>query len=166
MKDAISLQRIAGLHPLFRPVVEAAYAEACEALTGRAIVRIAYGVRTWSEQEALYAKGRSAPGPKVTNAAPGRSMHNYGLAVDIVLIIDGKIASWDTLKDFDGDKQADWMEVVRIFKAHGMKWGGDFATFKDMPHFEMSFGKTIPELLRLHNLGKFIPGTTFLNLAA
>ena len=164
MTDQISLQRLAGLHPKFRPIAEAAYAEACEALTGRATLRIAYGVRTWAEQGALYAKGRTAPGPKVTNAAPGQSMHNYGLAVDIVLIIDGQTASWDILKDFDGDREADWMEVVRIFKAHGMKWGGDFATFKDRPHFEMSFGKSIPELLRLHNQSAFISGTKFVNI--
>ena len=36
-------------------------------------------------QAKLYAKGRTAPGPKVTNAKPGQSFHNYGVAFDVVL---------------------------------------------------------------------------------
>ena len=32
------------------------------------------------------------------------SYHNYGLAIDIVLIIDGKSASWEIKKDFDGEQ--------------------------------------------------------------
>jgi len=44
--------------------------------------KIICGTRTWEQQEALYAKGRTTPGPKVTNAKPGSSMHNFGLAVD------------------------------------------------------------------------------------
>jgi hypothetical protein len=43
--------------------------------------RVICGTRSWEAQEALYAKGRTAPGPKVTNAKPGSSMHNFGLAI-------------------------------------------------------------------------------------
>jgi peptidoglycan L-alanyl-D-glutamate endopeptidase CwlK len=57
-------------------------------------------------------------------------------AVDICLIIDGKEASWDTKKDWDNDKIADWYECVKIFAKHGWEWGGNWKTFKDMPHFE------------------------------
>jgi peptidoglycan L-alanyl-D-glutamate endopeptidase CwlK len=89
-----------------------------------------------AEQDALYAQGRKKPGKKVTNAKAGQSIHNYGLAVDIVLIIDGKTASWDVKADWDNDRKADWMECVEIFKKHGWDWGGDWRTFKDMPHFE------------------------------
>jgi hypothetical protein len=65
---------------------------------------------------------------------------------DICLIIDGKEASWDTLKDYDGDKIADWMEAVAIFKTRGWEWGGDFKSIKDAPHFQKTFGFTTAKL--------------------
>jgi peptidoglycan LD-endopeptidase CwlK len=134
--DKVTKQRIDVLHPSVRKEVEQIIAECDKALTGRAKVRISQGLRTFAEQDALYAIGRSLKGRKVTNAKAGQSIHNYGLAVDIVLIIDGKDASWDTVKDWDSDRVADWMEIVKIFKAHGWNWGGDWKTFKDLPHFE------------------------------
>jgi peptidoglycan L-alanyl-D-glutamate endopeptidase CwlK len=74
--------------------------------------------------------------PKVTNAKGGQSIHNYGFAVDMVLIIDGKIASWDIKKDWDNDKISDWDECVKIFAKYGWSWGGSWVKFKDFPHFE------------------------------
>lgn len=99
-------------------------------------MRITQGLRTIQEQDELYAIGRTKPGKKVTNAKGGQSVHNYGFAVNICLIIDGKEASWDTKKDWDGDNVADWDECVQVFAAYGWSWGGSWATFKDMPHFE------------------------------
>lgn len=66
----------------------------------------------------------------------GQSIHNYGFAVDICLLIDNKQVSWDTLKDWDNDKVADWYECVKIFAKNGWNWGGNWKTFKDIPHFE------------------------------
>jgi peptidoglycan L-alanyl-D-glutamate endopeptidase CwlK len=129
--DNITKQRIEKLHPSVRNEILQIVSECDKALTGRAKVRIAQGMRTFAEQDALYKQR-----PKVTNAKGGQSIHNYGLAVDIVLIIDGKTASWDTAKDWDNDKISDWMEVVKIFKSHGWNWGGDWKSFKDLPHFE------------------------------
>lgn len=43
------------------------------------------GYATYAAQDALYAKGRSVPGPIVTNARGGESAHNFGLAIDFVL---------------------------------------------------------------------------------
>ena len=140
--DNVTLQRIEKLHPNVREEVKKIITECDIALTGRAKVRISQGLRTFAEQDALYAIGRTKPGKKLTNAKGGQSVHNYGFAVDIVLIIDGKEASWDTKKDWDGDKQSDWMEVVVIFKKNGWNWGGDWISFKDMPHFEKKgYGK-------------------------
>lgn len=134
--DLITKQRIQFLHPFLREEVTKIINEIDIALTGRAKARITQGLRTFQEQNDLYAQGRSKPGKIVTNAKGGQSNHNYGTALDICLIIDNKIASWDTLKDFDGDKVSDWMECVAIFKKYGWKWGGDFKSFKDYPHFE------------------------------
>ena len=134
--DKVTQERIAKLHPLVREEVTKIVNECNDNLTGRAKVRIAQGLRTLEEQQQLYNQGRITSGKKVTNAKPGQSIHNYGLAVDIVLIIDGKTASWDTAKDWDNDKVADWYECVKIFAKYGWDWGGNWKTFKDLPHFE------------------------------
>ncbi|WP_370898690.1 M15 family metallopeptidase [Chryseobacterium gossypii] len=134
--DKVTLQRIEKLHPLVREEVKQIINECDRALTGRARVRITQGLRSFEEQEKLYAIGRITKGRKVTNAKAGRSIHNYGLAVDICLIIDGKTASWDTAKDWDNDRVADWYECVKIFAKHGWDWGGNWKTFKDLSHFE------------------------------
>ena len=105
--DKPSENRIKNLHPLVRKEVTQIVKECDEALTGRAKVRITQGLRTFKEQDELYAQGRTKAGKKVTNAKAGQSIHNYGLAVDICLIIDGKTASWDTAKDWDNDGVAD-----------------------------------------------------------
>lgn len=140
--DNITQQRINKLHPIVRDEVHKIISECDTALTGRAKVRITQGTRTWDEQAKLYAQGRTISGKKVTNAKPGQSIHNYGLAVDICLMIDGKTASWDTAKDWDNDQVADWYECVKIFAKHGWDWGGNWKTFKDLPHFEKKSIKT------------------------
>jgi peptidoglycan L-alanyl-D-glutamate endopeptidase CwlK len=144
--DTITLARIELLHPKLRAEAKEIYIAIYNALKGRAAVRFTQTLRTIAEQDALYAQGRTKPGKKVTNAKGGSSYHNYGLAIDICLIIDGKEASWNTLKDFDGDGVADWMEAVAIFKSRGWEWGGDFKSIKDAPHFQKTFGFTTTKL--------------------
>ena len=140
--DKITQERINKLHPKAKEEVEMIIAECDAALTGRAKIRITQGLRNFQEQDGLYAIGRTKPGKKVTNAKAGQSIHNYGLAVDICLIIDGKTASWDMAKDWDNDQVADWYECVKIFAKHGWDWGGNWKTFKDLPHFEKKSIKT------------------------
>jgi peptidoglycan L-alanyl-D-glutamate endopeptidase CwlK len=147
------------LHPKLRDEALELYDDIVASLTGSAICRFAYTLRTFAEQDALFAQGRTKPGNRVTNAKGGQSYHNYGLAIDIVLILDKdkngtfETASWDVKSDFDGDKKADWMEVVQIFKRFGFEWGGDWK-FVDAPHFQKTFGKSIYELKSLHAAGK------------
>jgi peptidoglycan L-alanyl-D-glutamate endopeptidase CwlK len=159
MKDQKTLERIQLLHPKLRDEALELYDEIVASLTGSAICRFAYTLRTFAEQDALFAQGRSKPGKRVTNAKGGQSYHNYGLAIDIVLLVDKdkngtfETAAWDLKTDFDGDKKADWMEVVQIFKRYGFEWGGDWK-FVDAPHFQKTFGKSIYELRALHTAGK------------
>ena len=54
--------------------------------------------------------------------------------------------------------------LVVIFKKHGFKWGGDWISFKDLPHFEMTFGKTWQNLLALHNANK-MDANGYVNIA-
>jgi len=134
--DKATQQRIEKLHPFVREEMTKIIQECDKQLTGRAKIRITQGLRTVKEQNDLYAIGPTVPGKKVTNAKGGQSIHNYGFAVDICLIIDGKTASWDTVKDWDNDTISDWYECVRIFAKHGWEWGGNWKKFKDLPHFD------------------------------
>lgn len=152
MQDQITLERIKLLHPALRDEVGDIYNDICKALTGRAFCRFTSTLRTFAEQDALFAKGRTKPGGIVTNARAGSSWHNYGMAIDIV-IVDGKSASWDVKKDFDGDGKSDWIEIVQIFKEYGWEWGGDWK-FYDAPHFQKTMGQTIRGMLNKHRLGK------------
>jgi peptidoglycan L-alanyl-D-glutamate endopeptidase CwlK len=152
--DKITLDRIETAHPAVREELKQMYSEMVKALTGRAIVRFAYVLRTYAEQDALFAQGRGNDKRKrVTNARGGRSYHNFGLAFDIVLLVDRdrngtfESASWETNVDFDGDGRHDWQEIVTIAKQYGWEWGGDWR-WKDMPHFQKTFGLNVVELDR------------------
>lgn len=110
-------------------------------------LRITHGYRSLSEQQKIYDQGRTAAskakGEKiVTNAKPGYSLHNFGLAIDIYLIKAG----YDLKADKNGNGIADWMEVVTVAKLSGFEWGGDWEGFVDSPHFEMNFGLKTAQL--------------------
>ena len=73
------------------------------------------GLRTFEDQDKLYAQGRTKPGQIVTNARGGDSLHNYGLAADYVL--DGQVEkpgiqwSWDIKSDLNADGCNDWLDI-------------------------------------------------------
>ncbi|MFF2457635.1 peptidoglycan-binding protein [Peribacillus simplex] len=105
--------------------------------------QISAGYRSMEEQAALFGQGRfysykgknysSLSKPKVTNALPGQSFHNFGVAVDFFLVTeDGKTALWTI--------NTKWKRVAAIGKELGFKWGGDWKGFKDYPHLEMTGG--------------------------
>ncbi|MBY0014038.1 M15 family metallopeptidase [Paenibacillus typhae] len=142
---AKSAPRLKGLHPAVSAAADKLI-ERC--YTCGVPILITQGLRTFTEQDRLYAQGRTAAGSIVTNAKGGYSYHNYGLAVDFALLLpDGSDASWDMKRDGDHDGAADWHEVVQQAKALGFEWGGDWSSFKDYPHFQLSFGLTIVNLL-------------------
>jgi len=173
--DQITLDRIATLHPKIRKQVLDAYTHINNKLLGKGVrLRFAYTTRTLAEQEFLYSFGRTRLYNengrrigKVTNAAPGQSIHNYSLAWDIVILVDHnkdgifEDARWDTQSDFDGDGKADWMEAVDHFKSIGAVWGGDWKKFKDAPHFEITFGHTWKTLKKLPTFTETINGKVY-----
>lgn len=163
MRDPISIQRANKLHPKVVTEVFEAIGEAEAGFPVNIAVRIVQGLRTIEEQDALYAQGRTKPGKVVTNARGGSSYHNYGLAVDFAILYDKdnngtfEELSWDTAKDFDKDGIFDWQEVVRAFEKRGWEWGGKWRTFKDLPHVQKTFGKTVQQLKRLYKPGEWVP---------
>lgn len=160
--DGISLERVEALHPKLREDAAAILSEIDKATTTpTSFCRFACTLRTFEEQEVLYNQGRTTPGKVVTNAKPGFSYHNYGLAIDIAFVVNNK-GSWDIKKDWDGDKLADWVEVVNIFKAHDWEWGD--RGLIDLPHFQKVFGYKPKELLAKYNSQQVMFKTPYVRL--
>ncbi len=143
--DTVSIQRLNLLHPLIREDAIKAYQEAVQATPVGVHPVIVQTLRTFEEQDLLYQKGRTRPGPKVTNAKAGSSFHNYGLALDFCLEVNGKL-KWVVDKN--------WLLVIEIFKKYGFESGHEWKTFKDSPHLEKTFGYTWRQLLEIHKSGK------------
>ena len=99
-------------------------------------VKVICGTRTYEEQDALYAQGRSTPGPKVTNAPAGYSWHNFGVGWDFVV--------------FDSTGQPQWESPLmekcgRIAESLGLEWGGHWTNFQDIPHIQIKTGCTLAD---------------------
>lgn len=106
-------------------------------------VKILSGGRTYAEQDAIYAQGRTKPGNRVTNAPAGSSNHNFGIAFDVG-IFDGK-------KYFEGKTNAETQAYLALRKLTKpavleLDWGGDWRTSKDYPHYELHTGMSIKQV--------------------
>ncbi len=99
-------------------------------------VKIISGLRSYAEQATLYAKGRTTPGPKVTNARPGFSNHNFGTAWDIGLFKGKRYLTASPI----------YTEIGQAARSLGLTWGGDFKSFKDTPHYELPTGHTLAQM--------------------
>lgn len=135
---------IKDLHPL---VAEKATLFLGLALTKHIELLITSTLRTFDEQADLFALGRTAPGKKVTNAKPGASWHNFGLAFDVVPIVNGKAVWNDNVL---------WEQIGDLGRQMGLIWGGDFKNFKDKPHFEYHPNLTLVEANDLRNQNKTV----------
>jgi peptidoglycan L-alanyl-D-glutamate endopeptidase CwlK len=120
------------LNPMFRPYADKFLA----ALTAAGIQYVvASTLRPLAEQEKLYAIGRTGPGRIVTNAKPGSSAHNYGLAMDVYPLIHGKLCT----NTPEGDEVSDpvWQQFGQLAREAGLEWAGDWVSFKEAPHVQM-----------------------------
>lgn len=70
-------------------------------------------------------------GKKYTRSGGGKSKHQYGLAVDVVPIIDG-VAQWDN--------KPLWLKVGLVGEKLGLRWGGRWRYPFDPGHFEWTGG--------------------------
>lgn len=130
MFDQITIDRINLLHPSIREDVKKWYLEINKKLPKGVRLRFTHTYRSIEEQNKLYNQK-----PKVTNAKGGQSIHNYGLAFDIVILFDKDNNGTFETASFKVDKY--WLQVAEFFKSKGFVWGGDWTSFKDYPHFEV-----------------------------
>jgi len=114
-------------------------------------------LRTMEEQAALYAQGREAIAAVntlraiagmppieananriVTCARPGQSMHNFGLAFDVVPLDGGKPV-WNVSDPV-------WQTVGRTGKECGLEWAGEWKRFREYAHFQYTSGLSLAEI--------------------
>jgi len=143
----ISKPRTDKLHPLVKELF-VVFIDECERQLGITL-RVTQGLRTIEEQNELYSYGRTkfkdAKGNKlgiVTKAVGGLSFHNYGLAIDVVPMVDGK-PKWDY----------DYTKLATIADKYGIESGVRWK-FKDAPHFQITDGYTTKQLLEKYNAGE------------
>lgn len=133
--SARSLSNLKGIHPDLVKVMTEAVKDSPVDFT------ITDGIRTVSEQAALYAQGRTKPGKVVTHVdgINKKSNHQikadgYGYAVDLYPFKNGSVQ----VNDADGLKViAGHIKGVAKKLNINVEWGGDWISFKDFPHFEL-----------------------------
>lgn len=135
--DAASKTRLSKVHPELAKRVE----RTIDALAAAGLeVRVVQGLRTYEEQNLLYAQGRLRKGPKVTNAKGGQSNHNFGLAVDLCPFDDGQ-PDWENAHAF--------ALIGEAGKTQHLEWGGDWHSFPDRPHLQLHAGLDIAHCAQL-----------------
>jgi peptidoglycan L-alanyl-D-glutamate endopeptidase CwlK len=108
-------------------------------------VKFIWGTRTYAEQDAIHAQGRTKPGLKVTNARGGQSNHNFSIAVDVGVFKDGKYQVESPLYD----------KVVQLSRSvSGIERGADWAGMVDRPHFQLQTGLNVGQLRAQFESGK------------
>lgn len=125
-KDRGSLPMIAdldALHPYFRDKISLLISTCKSKGIELAIVE---SYRTHTKQNEYKSMGK-----KYTRSGGGHSKHQYGLAVEVVPVIDS-VAQWDNVKL--------WRKVGAIGEQLGLRWGGRWRNPYDPGHFEWTGG--------------------------
>jgi peptidoglycan hydrolase-like protein with peptidoglycan-binding domain len=130
-----------------------------EALAGRGMqAMITDGLRTFAEQDAIFAQGRTKPGDIVTNARGGESNHNYGLAVDLYPVIEGRVFTAipkDASREFRQRFEAVQQAIIEDAERLGLTSGAHFSR-GDPPHVQLLAEDVLRprqclEIFRAHN---------------
>jgi peptidoglycan L-alanyl-D-glutamate endopeptidase CwlK len=106
--------------------------------------RILSGTRTYAEQDALFAIGRTVDLNRrpVTKARGGQSNHNFGIAWDVGIFKDGHYLTGDTASE---DKVYVALGKHIMQAMTGLEWGGNWPSFPDKPHYQLAIGKTVSQ---------------------
>jgi peptidoglycan LD-endopeptidase CwlK len=113
------------LHPVFRKCLEEVLIQLHQ---DKLPFEVFESYRSPARQAYLYSQGRSLPGKVVTQARAWQSYHQYGLATDLVLLIDGKW-TWDA----SGDYHSCWEQLREVGEFYGLE-GLSF----EQPHLQLA----------------------------
>jgi peptidoglycan L-alanyl-D-glutamate endopeptidase CwlK len=114
-----------------------AWVAACAARGVEVLVYCTY--RSADEQAELYARGRTKPGRRVTNAPAWSSWHNHRRAADAVPLRSGK-----PLWRYDAD-DVEWQVYAEEAKRAGLEWAGTWKKFREFDHVQDTGGLTLAQ---------------------
>lgn len=117
------------LHPFFRDKIRELMVRCKKQGIELAVVET---YRTHAKQNEYRSMGRN-----YTNSTGGKSKHQYGLAVDVVPVVNG-VAVWDNVNL--------WRKVGVTGERLGLRWGGRWRKPYDPGHFEWTGGLTSSHL--------------------
>lgn len=121
------------LHPVLKERIDAGK----RVLKEKGIVLYEFETyRDSARQNDLYESGRLKGGAIVTNARAGQSLHNYGLACDLVFKDDKGEWTW----------AGDYETAGKIWVAQGLEWSPN-----DKPHVEIMAGMTLKDIQAVTN---------------
>lgn len=142
------------------PAAQRAARRLLTALVGAGMdARAISGTRTYAEQDALFAQGRTAPGQVVTNARGGQSNHNFGIAWDIGIWVEGFYGGVTRPRRATLERQADELygAAGAISLDQGLDWGGGWSSFPDRPHHGLKHRHSTRALRALFEAGQPLP---------
>lgn len=161
MLGPVSRARLALVHPVLGQMITDLDNTMSESLG------VTQGLRKTAEQAALYAQGRqpidsvnvmrkavgwaplepSENSRTVTNAKPGESWHEYGLAVDVVPLESSGLPDWNETHEV-------WQELISKAETLGLRSG---ISWHDQPHLQITgrfpYQKPTDEVRSLYELG-------------
>jgi peptidoglycan L-alanyl-D-glutamate endopeptidase CwlK len=123
--NAASEKKLIGVKPALVKVVRRA------AEISKQPFQVVQGVRTLAQQRALYASGRTKPGPIVTWTL--KSKHIGGNAIDFACLVGGRI-SWQATH-YPAVGRA--MKLAAAELKIKINWGGDWKK-RDWGHVELA----------------------------
>lgn len=121
-----SIAKLKGVHPDLVRVVNRCAKDWKDAVF---TFGITCGPRTLEEQKLLVKKGAS----KTLRSRHIPAKNGYSHAVDVVAMLDGKVR-WDWPLY---DKISKAMKTAAKAEKVSVEWGGDWASFRDGPHYQL-----------------------------
>lgn len=110
-------------------------------------VKLLSGTRTYAEQNVLFGQR-----PVVTKARGGQSNHNFGIAWDVGIFVDG---SYYTGRNAKEDKAyVDLSKIIMPTLSKDIEWGGAWKSITDKPHYGLLTNKSISQVRALFEAGK------------
>lgn len=141
-------------NPKFKPLLEA-FIRAIEEEQLPFVINETF--RSQTRQASLYSRGRKqnvdgtweVVGPTVTNTLD--SNHKYGTAADFRLNTNPRHPYWVRIGyvpknpyDTSRETMSAWNDFGNLAERSGLSWGGNWKSFKDLPHVEMRKGNIKP----------------------
>src|SRR3990167_5844613 len=143
-QELIARIKAVGIEPLVvftrrEPVEQAALWRQSRSawVVDRKIKKLLTGSLFQKRQAYCLIKAGAQSGAWATDALPYESAHQFGCAIDLCPLLDGK-AAWERIDLF--------MRMGAIGKGLGLMWGGEWRGKRDWGHFELRHWLYIAEM--------------------